>query len=166
MEWGEWGAARTGGCWLGGGWRGLSGAKLVGRRLGHHRAFISYNSSNSTLETCILLFVNLPQRKKRWILNTEPESVVCMLKHLEGRTPALRSFSGSSVGKESVRSAGNLGSIPGSERSPEEGNGNPLQCSSLENPVDRGAWQVTANEVARVRHDSATKPPPTLVSAT
>ena len=73
---------------------------------------------------------------------------MCMLKHLEGRTPALRSFSGSSVGKESVRSAGNLGSIPGSERSPEEGNGNPLQCSSLENPVDRGAWRPTVHGVA------------------
>ena len=35
---------------------------------------------------------------------------------------------------------GNLGSIPGAGRSPGEGNGNPLQYSSLENPMDRGAW--------------------------
>ena len=45
-----------------------------------------------------------------------------------------------SVGEESFCSAGGLGSIPRSRRSPEEGNGNPLQCSCLENPMDRGAW--------------------------
>ena len=39
-------------------------------------------------------------------------------------------------------------------------NGNPLQDSCLGNPMDRGAWQATAARVARVRHDSATKPPP------
>ena len=37
---------------------------------------------------------------------------------------------------------GELGSIPGSGKSAEEGNGNPLQYSCLENPMDRGAWQV------------------------
>ena len=42
-------------------------------------------------------------------------------------------------GKESAFEAGELGSIPGSERSPEEGNGNPLQYSCLENSMDRGA---------------------------
>ena len=41
------------------------------------------------------------------------------------------------------------GSIPGSERSPGEGNGNPLQYSCLENPMDRGAWQATVHEVAK-----------------
>jgi len=43
--------------------------------------------------------------------------------------------------------AGDLGSIPGLGRSPGEGNGNPLQYSCLENPMDRGAWQVTVYEV-------------------
>ena len=38
-----------------------------------------------------------------------------------------------------------------------EGNGNPLQYSCLENPMDKGAWQATVHEVARVRHDLATK---------
>ena len=37
------------------------------------------------------------------------------------------------------------GSIPGSGRSPREGNGNPLQYSCLENPMNRGAWQVTVH---------------------
>ena len=41
-----------------------------------------------------------------------------------------------------------------------EGNGNPLQYSCLENPMDRGAWEATVHGVARVGHDSATKLPP------
>ena len=45
-----------------------------------------------------------------------------------------------SAGKESACNAGDLGSIPGSGRSPGEGNSNPLQYSCLENPMDRGAW--------------------------
>ena len=49
-------------------------------------------------------------------------------------------FPGGSDGKACVYNAGDLGSIPGSGRSAGEGNGNPLQCYCLENPVDRGAW--------------------------
>ena len=48
-------------------------------------------------------------------------------------------FSGSSDGKESACSAGGLGLIPGSGRFPGEGNGNLLQYSCLENPMDGGA---------------------------
>ena len=44
--------------------------------------------------------------------------------------------------------AGDLGSIPGSGRSPGEGHGNPLQYSCLGNPRDRGAWQATVHGVA------------------
>ena len=65
----------------------------------------------------------------------------------------------SSVGKESACNAGDPGLIPGSGRSPGEGNGNPLQYSCLENPMDRGAWQATVHGVTRVRHDLATKSP-------
>ena len=61
----------------------------------------------------------------------------------------------SSVGKESSCSAGDLGSFPGSGRSSGEGNGNPLQYSCLENPMDRAAWQATVHSVTRVRHDLA-----------
>ena len=68
----------------------------------------------------------------------------------------------SSVGKESDYNAGDPGSIPGLERSPGEGNGNPLQYSCLENPMDRGAWQATIHGVARAGHDLATKPPPLM----
>ena len=48
-------------------------------------------------------------------------------------------FPGGLDGKASVYNAGDLGSIPGSGRSPREGNGNPLQYYCLENPMDRGA---------------------------
>ena len=53
--------------------------------------------------------------------------------------------------KKSACSAGDLGSIPGSERSPGEGNGNPLQYPCLGNPVDGGAWQATVHGVAKSR---------------
>ena len=49
-------------------------------------------------------------------------------------------FPGGSDGKASVYNAGDPGVIPGSGRSPGEGNGNPLQYYCLENPMDRGAW--------------------------
>jgi len=55
---------------------------------------------------------------------------------------------GGSDGKESSCNAGDPGSIPGSGRSPGEENGNPLQYSCLENPMDSGAWQATAQRVA------------------
>ena len=52
-------------------------------------------------------------------------------------------------GKESACNAGDVGSIPGLGRSPGEGNGNSLQCSCLENPMDRGAWQATVHGVTK-----------------
>ena len=57
--------------------------------------------------------------------------------------------SGSSGGKESACSAGDLGLISGLGRSPEEGNGNPLQYSCLENSMDRGAWWATVHGVMK-----------------
>ena len=58
--------------------------------------------------------------------------------------------------------AGNrdAGLIPGSGRSPGRRNGNPLQYSCLENPMDRGDWQATAHTVTRIRHNRVIKPPP------
>ena len=50
-------------------------------------------------------------------------------------------FPGGSADKESAWNAGDPGSIPGSGRSPGEGNDNPLQYSCLGNPINRGAWQ-------------------------
>ena len=54
-----------------------------------------------------------------------------------------------SDGKEAACDAGDLGSIPGSGRSPGEGNSNPLQYSCLENPMDRRAWQATVRGVTK-----------------
>ena len=62
-----------------------------------------------------------------------------------------RGFPDGSVGKESTCSAGNPSLIPGSRRSPGEGNGNPLQYSCLKNPMDGGAWQATVHGVAKSR---------------
>ena len=53
------------------------------------------------------------------------------------------------VGQESACSARDLGSTPGSGRSPEEGNDKPLQYSCLENPMDRGAWWATVHSITK-----------------
>ena len=53
-----------------------------------------------------------------------------------------------SAGKESTCNAGDRGSIPGLEGSPGEGNGNPIQYSCLEDPIDRGVWQDAVHGVA------------------
>ena len=64
------------------------------------------------------------------------------LKHHQG-------FPSGSDGKESACISEGLGLIPGSGRSPGEGNGIPLQYSCLENPMDRGAWQAVVCGVAK-----------------
>ena len=68
-------------------------------------------------------------------------------------------FPGGSDSKASAYNAGDPVSIPGWGRSPGKGNGNPLQYSCLENPMDRGAWWATVHRVARMGHDLVTKPP-------
>ena len=55
---------------------------------------------------------------------------------------------GGSDDKDSAGNAGDSGSISGSGRSSGEGNGSPLQYACLENPMERGAWQVTVHGVA------------------
>ena len=65
-------------------------------------------------------------------------------------------FSGGSDGKESTRNTGNPDTISGSEKSPREGIGYPLQYSCLENPKDRGAWWATAHKIAESDTTEAT----------
>ena len=60
-------------------------------------------------------------------------------------------FPGSLDGKAPAYSAGDPGLVPGSERSPGGGNGNPLQYSCLENPMDQGAWCATVHGVTKSR---------------
>ena len=57
-------------------------------------------------------------------------------------------FPGSSMVKNLSANAGNSGSVPGLGRASEKGNGNPLQCPCLGNPMDRGAWRATVLEAA------------------
>ena len=59
------------------------------------------------------------------------------------------SLAAGSDGKQSACNAGDLGSIPGSERHPGEGNCCPLQYSCLENPMDRGIWWATVHRVSK-----------------
>ena len=59
------------------------------------------------------------------------------------------SFPGGSDGKEPAYNVGDPGSVPGLGRSLREGNGNLLCYSCLENPMDRGTWQVTVHGVAK-----------------
>ena len=77
--------------------------------------------------------VLLPSRRSTWV----------------GTLPFHLGFPRSSVSKESACSAGDPGSIPGSGRSPGEGNSNPLQDSCLENPMNEGAWQAAVHRVTK-----------------
>ena len=72
--------------------------------------------------------------------------------HMYSHLHNYRVSSGGSVVKNTPANAGNardLGLIPGSGRSPGKGNGNPLQYSCLENPMDRGAWWAAVHEVPK-----------------
>ena len=75
------------------------------------------------------------------------------LKRLSSSSSSIHNiaFSGGSDSIESACIGEDLGSVPGSGRSPGEGNGNPLQYSCLENPMDRGVWWVTVHGVAKSR---------------
>ena len=84
-----------------------------------------------------------------------------MWKEIKERAHMINLFLGShilgfpkgSVIKNLPANAGDVGSIPGSGRSPGEGNGNRLQYSCLENPMDRGASWAPVHGVIRVGHD-------------
>ena len=73
-----------------------------------------------------------PNGACRWVLNSLEPNLESPLLYTD--------LPGGSDGKVSVYNAGDPGLIPGSGRSPGEGNGNPLQDYCLENPMDRGAW--------------------------
>ena len=72
-----------------------------------------------------------------------------LIYHIWYSKEQLSPFPGGSAGKESASIAGDQDLIPGLGRSPGEENGNPLQYSCLENPMDREAWRATAHGVAK-----------------
>ena len=73
-------------------------------------------------------------------------------KHIMAFIHYYKGFPGGAEVKASACNVGGLGSIPGSGRTSREGNGNPLQYSCLENPMDRGAWWATVHGSQRVGH--------------
>ena len=75
-------------------------------------------------------------KKAKWL---SEEALQIAEKRREAKGKA-KGFPGGSEVKASASNAGDRGWIPGSGRSPGEGNGNPLQYSCLENPMDGGAW--------------------------
>ena len=104
----------------------------------------------------------LSQSSPQVWLNTEPNLTVRDQKlcpQLPGKPDTCKGlaiakmggFPGGSEVKASACNAGDLGSIPGSGRSPGEGNGNPLQYSCPKNPMDGGAWWATVQGVTNSR---------------
>ena len=86
-----------------------------------------------------------------WVHADTPTLILCQRSHLAFSfclsVTSFSGFPGGSVVKNPPANAGDLGSIPGSSRSPGEGNVNSLQDICLENPMDRGAWWVTVHGV-------------------
>ncbi|XDC64506.1 hypothetical protein R6Z07M_015688 [Ovis aries] len=129
------------------------------------------------METCITI----------WKIDSQQEFAVCLRELKQGLCINLEGWDGEgdgrrfkrkgiyvylqlvqgfpcrSAGKASACNAGEPGSIPGLGRSSGEGNGNPLQYSCLENPMDRGAWLGAVHGFERVGHNLATKLPPQLI---
>ena len=85
----------------------------------------------------------LPTLTKCW----HPSNKIIILTTTSTGSCSPPSFPGGSDGKESACNAGDRGLIPGSGRSPGEGNGYPLQC--LENPMDREAWWATVHRLIK-----------------
>ena len=71
-----------------------------------------------------------------------------------------KGFLGSSVVKNLLVSAGDVSSIPGSERAPGGGNVNPLQCSCLGNPMDSGEWRAIVHGVPKSQTQVSTQARP------
>ena len=92
---------------------------------------------------------------------------LCQSLHFVESYALCRAFPGGLVNypsatQETACNAGAMGLIPGSGRSPGEGNGNPLLYSCPGNLMDRGSWRATVHGVARVGYNLTTKPPPPL----
>ena len=88
-------------------------------------------------------------QKKTAVLSVLPMSIHLFLRNKYILILYFGVFPGGSDSKEPACNVGDLGSIPGSGRSPGEGNGNPLQYSCLENSVDGGAWGAVIHGVAK-----------------
>ena len=101
------------------------------------------------LPSSIRVFSNKSALHIRWPKSWSFSCSICPSSEYSGLISFRTDFTGGSDGKESAWSVGDLGSTPGSGRSPGEGNGYPLWYSRLENPMDRGAWWATAHAVVK-----------------
>ena len=99
-----------------------------------------WTTAATTLSYCLKQCRSLPSRSN----SVSYAAVDTLISYATGRT-----VPGGSDGKESAWSVGDLGLIPGLGRSLREGNGNPLQYSCLENPMDGGAWWTTTHGVTK-----------------
>ena len=89
---------------------------------------------------------NLHTMKETWVQSLDWEDP---LQKGKATYSSVLGLPGCSDGKESACNARGPGSVPGLGRFPGDGNGNSLQYSCLENPMDRGAWQTMVHEVAK-----------------
>ena len=120
------------------------------RNWNSHICVVGMQNSAVTLEKQVSQFIrNLKTVSTLWVSQSA-------LRHLPKRNESLHPYDlpCSSNSKESACSAGEPGSVPGLGRYSRERNGNPLQYSCLENPMDIGNWHPTADGLAIVRHDS------------
>ena len=117
------------------------------------------NMMGGTTELLLLAFKDLWSLEKieHWKINYYDSNPIHFVRsHATLELPSFiaeycwhMGFPGGSDGKESACNAGDPGLIPGSGRSPGEGNGNPTQYSCQENSMDRGAWQAAAQGVTK-----------------
>ena len=89
--------------------------------------------------TCMFSSDQTPQTMKYYVCNSPPgpSQAALVIKNLPANAGGIR----------------DMGSIPSLGRDPEEGHGNPLQCSRLENPMNRGAWWAMVHGSQGVGHD-------------
>ena len=104
-----------------------------------------YMNTGKTIALTMWTFVSKVMSLLFYTLSRFVKAILLRSKH------SAKGFPGGSDSKESACNTGDLGSIPGSERSPGEGNGYPLHYSCLENSMDRRTWQPTVNGVAKSR---------------
>ena len=124
------------------------------RQILYNRAYV-WNLENNGINAFIGKAEIVANRKQtrgyqggpgtNWEIEIDVYTLLC----IKYKTNEELSFPGGSEGKASASTAGDLGLVPGSGRSPGEGNGNPLQHSCLENPTDGGDWWAIVHGVAK-----------------
>ena len=116
----------------------------------------SLNSRLIFLEACVASFSSVQSLSRVWLFVTPWITAhQASLSITNSRSSPKLMFPGSSDSKASAYNVGDLGSIPGSGRSPEEGNGNPLQDYCLENPITEEPGRLQSMGLQRVRHNWA-----------